>query len=134
VLLSILAVWGIVYFMLHSTRQTRRTGAWDCGFGPLNSRMQYTATAFAMPLRRIFKPAWRIEERVDETKDEKTLYRTTIRYQLHIGDRSWPVLYVPLGHLTGIAAHFLGKIQTGNIRTYLAYSFFTLIALLWLIT
>ncbi len=134
VLLSILAVWGIVYLMLHSTRQTRRTGAWDCGFGPLNSRMQYTATAFAMPLRRIFKPAWRIEERIDETKDEKTLYRTTIRYQLHIGDRSWPVLYVPLGHLTGIAAHFLGKIQTGNIRTYLAYSFFTLIALLWLIT
>jgi formate hydrogenlyase subunit 3/multisubunit Na+/H+ antiporter MnhD subunit len=134
VLLSILAVWGIVYLVLHSTRQTRRTNTWDCGFGLLNSRMQYTATAFAMPLRRIFKPVWRMEERIDETKDERTLYRTTVRYQLQIGDRFWPVLYVPLGHLTAVTAHYLGRIQTGNIRTYLAYSFFTLILLLWLIT
>jgi len=32
------------------------------------------------------------------------------------------------------AARHIGKIQTGNIRVYLGYSFFTLLFLLWVIS
>jgi formate hydrogenlyase subunit 3/multisubunit Na+/H+ antiporter MnhD subunit len=133
VLLSIIVVWVSVYLLLHSTKKTRRTHPWDCGFGPLNARMQYTATAFAMPIQRIFKTVWRVDEQIKDVKDE-TLYSKEIRYHLHIADRSWPILYEPLIHWIIWLARQVGQIQTGNLRTYLAYSFFTLLILLWLIT
>lgn len=133
VLLSIIAVWLSAYFILRGTKKTRQTHPWDCGFGPLNARMQYTSTAFAMPIRRLFKPAWRVEEIIKDTKDE-TLYSRDIRYQLHISDRAWPILYEPLIYAMIWTARQVGRIQTGNLRTYLAYSFFTLLVLLWLIT
>jgi len=134
VLLSIAAVWGIVFIALRSTKKTRYTRPWDCGFGTPTPRMQYTATAFAMPIRRLFHPVWRMEERVDEVKDEKTLCSKSIRYQLQIADRTWLILYEPVVRGLAIIGRQLSYLQTGNIRTYLAYSFFTLLLLLWLIT
>jgi len=40
------------------------------------------------------------------------------------------------GKIGGVlmAARRIGMIQTGSIHTYLAYSFFTLILLLWVVT
>lgn len=134
VLLSIAAVWGIVFMVLRSTKKTRYTRPWECGFGTPTPRMQYTATAFVMPMRRVFQPVWRLEERIDEVKDPKTLASSSIRYQLHIADRAWPILYEPVVHAVAIIGHHLSYLQTGHIRTYLAYSFFTLLLLLWLIT
>ncbi len=136
VLLFIVIVWTLSYLLLHGPKTLRRRRAhpWDCGFGQEgNSRAQYTATAFAMPIRRIFQPVWLVEEHIEQRKDE-TLYNTEIRYQLNIRDRSSPVLYEPIGHWIMFIARHLSRIQTGNIRIYLSYSFFTLLLLLWLIT
>jgi hydrogenase-4 component B len=134
VLLAIISVWFIFFLLLYTTKKTRRTSPWECGFGTVSPRMQYTATAFAMPIQRIFKPTWRIEELVKEQTDKKTLYPQAIRYELHIADRFWLILYEPFIGLIATIARQIGRIQTGNIRTYLAYSFFTLLILLWLIT
>jgi glycine betaine/proline transport system ATP-binding protein len=30
--------------------------------------MQYTATAFAMPIRRVFSPVWRLREEIDKAR------------------------------------------------------------------
>lgn len=53
----VLVAIGITYLLgrLVARREPkpRRTHAWDCGFGALNSRMQYTSAAFAMPIRRV---------------------------------------------------------------------------------
>ncbi len=138
VLIGIALAWGLGYALLHPRRRehpVRRSAPWDCGFGPVNPRMQYTSTAFSMPIRRIFKPVWDVQEPVEETRDAKQpLLLTGIRHQMQIGDRSWPVLYEPIAHWVLVAARKIGGIQTGSIRTYLAYSFFTLLVLLWLIT
>jgi formate hydrogenlyase subunit 3/multisubunit Na+/H+ antiporter MnhD subunit len=134
VLLSIIVVWGLSHVLLHVKKGNWRLSIpWDCGFGPLNSRMQYTSTAFAQPLRRIFSPLWQIEEKTEETKNA-TLQRTHLRYQLQLVDRSWAILYQPIGEVVMRVARKLSYIQTGNIRIYLGYSFFTLLVLLWLIT
>ncbi len=134
VLLFIVGVWGGVYLILSDAKRLRRRShPWDCGFGEGNARMQYTATAFVMPIRRIFSPVWEIEEHVKE-KTDATLNSTYIHYQLHVDDHSWSLIYQPIGQwVTKIAKH-VGRIQTGNIRLYLAYSFFTLLFLLWIIT
>jgi hypothetical protein len=43
------------------------------------------------------------------------------------------VLYEPVSRWVLSAARFVSRIQTGRVRTYLAYSFVTLLVLLWLI-
>ncbi len=136
VLLAIALAWGLFYLLLHGRKRprVRRIHAWDCGFGPLSPRMQYTATAFAMPIRRIFQPVWQIEERVEPITDARSGQLTGLRHQLQVGDRSWSALYEPIGRLLILGARRVALLQSGSIRTYLAYSFFTLLFLLWLIT
>lgn len=134
VLLGLGLAWGLFYLLLHGRdhQRARRTRPWDCGFGPLSPRMQYTATAFAQPVRRIFQPVWLLDERVERLGDDRRV--TGLRHQLQVGDLSWKLLYAPIGRWVLAAARRVAHMQGGNVRTYLSYSFFTLIFLLWLIT
>ena len=100
---------------------------WECGFGTLTSRMQYSATAFAMPIRRVFKGVWLVTEKVIGTKEN-------INYQLTIEDWIWRYIYAPLKQYITILFRFISRIQGGNVRVYLSYVFFTLILLLWVIS
>jgi formate hydrogenlyase subunit 3/multisubunit Na+/H+ antiporter MnhD subunit len=138
VVLAIALVFGLGYFFLkRRAKPTRQGHAWDCGFGPLNSRMQYTSSAFSQPIRRVFAPAWKIEERLDTVPETGVLARArSLRHQLHVHDWSWLKGYLPIGRLVLGAARRIGHIQTGSIHTYLTYSFVTLLVLLvvqWLI-
>jgi hypothetical protein len=131
VFFGILVSWLIVFVFLHPLRRDNRiriAPAWDCGFGPLNSRMQYTASAFAMPLRRIFSFIWLIVEKVEPAGPGKGP-----RYILKIDDRVWLMFYVPIGKIMLKLAERTSRIQGGNLRVYLCYSFFTLLFLLWVI-
>lgn len=136
VLLGLGLAWLLFYLLLHGRnhQRVRRIHPWDCGFGPLSPRMQYTATAFAQPVRRIFQPVWLLEEKVERLSDDKSGQLTGLRHQLLVTDRSWKVLYEPAGRWVISAARRIALLQSGNVRTYLSYSFFTLIFLLWLIS
>ena len=113
----------------------RRSAPWDCGFGPLNARMQYTATAFAQPIRRVFAGVWKVQEQVDVTHASAPASLVSgVRHQLHIADWSWLKLYEPIGRLVLTGARHIGLLHSGHIRTYLAYSFATLLLLLWIVT
>jgi formate hydrogenlyase subunit 3/multisubunit Na+/H+ antiporter MnhD subunit len=131
VFFGILVSWLIVFLFLHPPRRDNRiriAPAWDCGFGPLNSRMQYTASAFAMPIRRVFSFLWLIVEKVVPAGPG-----TRQQYRLRIDDWLWLLLYVPIGKLMLKLAERASHIQGGNLRVYLCYSFFTLLFLLWVI-
>jgi NADH:ubiquinone oxidoreductase subunit 5 (subunit L)/multisubunit Na+/H+ antiporter MnhA subunit len=131
VLFGILVCWLMVFAFVHPPRRDNRiriAPAWDCGFGPLSPRMQYTASAFAMPLRRIFSFVWLIFEKVEPAGPGRAP-----RYILRIDDRLWLMLYVPIGKLMLKLAERTARIQGGNLRVYLCYSFFTLLFLLWVI-
>jgi len=148
VLLGVLlafGAWGVVYFVLRPRGKARtiRDQAWDCGFGPLSPKMQYTATAFSMPIQRIFTSVWRLKETIERepehtnenlNKREQGIEPTSIRYQLQVEDVMWKWLYNPILKVLHVAVRRVGKIQTGHLRHYLMYSFVTLILLLWLIT
>lgn len=113
----------------------RRAATWDCGFGGVTSRMQYSSEAFTMPLRRIFAHIWLIDERIDKTMqgamDQEV---AAVHYHLHIQDHTWPRLYQPIERGVNALAKRVGRIQTGNIRTYLGYSFVTLLLMLWVVS
>lgn len=136
VVLAIAVVFGVGYvFLKRGAGPARRGPPWDCGFGPLTHRMQYTATAFAQPIRRVFGPVWKIEEQIEITFAAGPVPRArTIRHHLHVLDWSWLKGYLPIGRLVLAAARRIGAIQTGNIHTYLVYSFVTLLVFLWIVT
>ncbi len=131
VFFALVISWLLVFAFLHQPQRDNRiriASAWDCGFGPLNSRMQYTATSFAMPIRRIFSFVWLIFEKVEPAGEGRGP-----RYYLKVSDRLWLLIYVPIGKLMLKLAERTAFIQGGNLRVYLCYSFFTLLFLLWVI-
>ncbi len=123
-LIGLIGYWLIrAYFGRIKLRQVK---PWDCGLAEINSSMQYSAAAFAMPLRRIFQPAWSIHEKIEKTGSETN-------YFLQINDWIWQYVYLPLAHFSFALARTFAKLQGGNIRVYLTYTFVTLILLLWVI-
>jgi NADH:ubiquinone oxidoreductase subunit 5 (subunit L)/multisubunit Na+/H+ antiporter MnhA subunit len=104
--------------------RVRRVAAWDCGFGSLNSRMQDTAEGFGQPIRHIFGALFAVSRELPSAFDPAP------RYRVHVSDRLWQWLYVPLGALIRRTADTFAWVQQGRISTYLTYSFTTLVVLL----
>lgn len=132
-----LAAWAVVYLVLRPGGHARMTrgDTWDCGFGALNARMQYTSTAFTMPAQRVFKPFWDLREEVErEPRNGLPQEAERLRHQLHVDDISWRLFYTPVVKLLHATTRRVGRIQTGHLRHYLSYSFVTLVLLLWIIT
>ena len=123
---AIAVVVVLVFFSVRLVyhQRVRRSAAWDCGFGGLNSRMQDTAEGFGQPIRHLFQPLFAIVRQLPSPFDESPKYR------LEIGDRLWITLYLPLGTLVRRVADKVAWLQQGRIATYLLYSFVTLVTLL----
>jgi len=136
VLIAIVVVFGLGFLLLkRGAVPARRCYPWDCGFGRLTSRMEYTSTAFTQPIRRVFGAVWKVDEAVETTAGAGPIPRvTSIRHHLHVQDWSWLKVYQPIGRLVLAAARRIGFIQTGNIHTYLKYSLATLLLLLWIVS
>ncbi len=120
-----LAVWVLRRSAVH---RVRRCDAWDCGFAPPTARMQYTATAFSQPIRRVFGLLFHVEESVVQQEDGSR------RYRLSVGDRAWALLYAPLALAVESAARRVVRLQSGSVRTYLGWTLATLLVLLWIIS
>jgi hydrogenase-4 component B len=129
-LLAILGVVaaGVAWMLRRGTvRRVRRCDAWDCGFAPPNARMQYTATAFAQPIRRVFGLLFHVEEGVEAGEG------AAVRYRLSVRDRAWDLFYMPVAQVVESAARRVVRLQSGNIRVYLGWTLATLVVLLWII-
>lgn len=137
VLIGALLAAGVSFWFLRRNPATvmRRAETWDCGFGGLTPKMQYSCSAFTMPFRRIFNKVWIIDERIEkDMRGAMDQDVAAIRYHLEVHDHSWPHVYQPIENGVNTLAKVVGRIQTGNIRTYLGYSFATLILMLWVIS
>jgi hydrogenase-4 component B len=129
---AIVVVTGLVAVLARRFgRARRRAIAWDCGDGPLTSRMEYTATSYAEPLQRVFDDALAPERDVDVTHHEESAYHLqAIAYQQRIPDRIENRLYRPLLRAVeriGLAAR---RLAPGVMHRYLAYMLTALIAVL----
>jgi formate hydrogenlyase subunit 3/multisubunit Na+/H+ antiporter MnhD subunit len=132
VFFGLIAVVAVTYLLLHvRNKAIRRAPLWDCGFERITPRMQYTATAFAMPLRRIFGFLFSIREQVELVSPQNhPVMADSLFYRLRIRDRFWNWLYEPLSDVAFWIARRVGRLQQGRIQIYLLYSFVTLLVLL----
>ncbi|MDD5457643.1 MAG: hypothetical protein PHV30_11525, partial [Candidatus Margulisbacteria bacterium] len=122
VFVGVVAIIFITFVIFHVKQGTiKRCDAWDCGFEKLTPRMQYNATSFAMPIRRIFGGLFSVREKLG------------LKYHLRVRDYFVGIIYKPIVNICYIIARQLGRLQQGHIQQYLIYSFVTIIVLLILL-
>jgi formate hydrogenlyase subunit 3/multisubunit Na+/H+ antiporter MnhD subunit len=125
IILALILAAGLWLFG-RGIRRVRRCDAWDCGFAPPTPAMQYTASAFAQPIRQLFGSLFYIEEGIKPQPDGRQ------RYQLQVVDRAWGLFYLPVARAVERAARQVVRLQSGNVRIYLGWSLATLLILLWI--
>jgi hydrogenase-4 component B len=121
VLLSI----QIVHRFYHG--RVQRAIAWNCGSPEPTPRMQDSAEGFGQPIRQVFEPFFRMTRHLPSPSDSAPRYAVTISDPV----RYW--LYLPIARVTAWVARCAGLIQDRRISVYLAFSFVTLIVLLFFV-
>jgi hydrogenase-4 component B len=108
--------------------RSRRAAPWDCGFPLQTPRMQDTAEGFGQPVRQVFEPFFRMRRELPTPFDAAPRYRVTVE------DHLWHWLYLPVARAADWVSGIVGVLQKGRISVYLAYSFITLLALLFVVS
>ncbi|RLL51154.1 hydrogenase 4 subunit B [Mariprofundus sp. EBB-1] len=135
ILAGMLLLGGLTFWLLHPKGRTiRRSVMWSCGNPHLNARMQYNATAFTQPLRRIFSGIYQPEEQTHIARPFHTLLTQQVRYIVHIQDMMVQRLYQPVADYVLSLAKRLDRLHQQDIRAYLAYTFYTILFLLALLS
>jgi hypothetical protein len=130
-LFGLLVIGGLFYWRMHRHGSRILHGKiWSCGHPHLNARMQYTATSFSQPLRRIFSGVYQPDEHVDKDYGEHPLIIRGISHSVHIGDLAYHKLYIPIRKATHAIANKVAREHARGMHAYLAYIFVTILALL----
>lgn len=120
----ICVVWLVV------PRNTRVTRTWACGLPALDSRMQYTATSFSKPLRKVFSWAYKPDRTVQVLPLDRPCFPASISYRSVRTTSFERAMYRPALDAIVAAAKRLRSTQTGNVQVYLLYLFLALVAAL----
>jgi hydrogenase-4 component B len=130
-LLIVSALTLFVLWLAGSGRRVRFGDTWGCGRIGQTPRMQYTATAFAEPLRRVFAELYRPTRDLSiDFHPESKYFVQSIEYQSEIHPWFEKLLYEPLIGVFRKIADQVRWIQAGWLGLYLAYILVGLIALL----
>jgi hydrogenase-4 component B len=114
-----------------ASRRVRGYETWGCGRILQTARMEYTATAFSNPFKRVFDFFYRPVKRLDiEFHPESRLFVQRIEYENPTRSIFDDWLYRPaLAVLSGVATR-ARAIQSGSTNVYLAYILAALLVLL----
>jgi hydrogenase-4 component B len=103
---------------------------WGCGIN-LTPRMEYTATGFVQPIKRVFSTIYQPTIKLEtEFLEESRYFAKRRRFEFHIEPIFQTYLYDPLVIFFATMADRLRVIQAGSLHLYLTYIFVTLIVLL----
>src|SRR5262245_29242371 len=129
--LIILGLIPLAMLALRVNRKQRLGESWGCGRIGQTPRMEYTATSFAEPLRRVFAELYRpTKELTIDFHPESKYFVQSIEYRSEI--RSWfeEFLYSPLLKAARWISVNVRKLQSGSLHGYVAYIFIALVALI----
>jgi formate hydrogenlyase subunit 3/multisubunit Na+/H+ antiporter MnhD subunit len=124
--------WAAAFIIRRvATGAVRRAPAWDCGYVDSSPALQYTASSFAQPIRRVFGTLiFQAREIVSMPKPGDMRAATLV---VVIRDLVWEWLYVPIERAVNTIATRADRVQFLTIRQYLGLMFVTLIGLLSLL-
>lgn len=123
--------WGLAVAFGGRLR-TRHYKTWGCGIN-LTPRMEYTATGFVQPIKRVFSTVYQPTVKLEtEFLHESRYFVKRRHFEFHIEPIFEKYLYNPLVAFFTTMADRLRVIQAGSLHLYLTYIFVTLILLLLL--
>jgi hydrogenase-4 component B len=126
--LSLLAFGLVMAF--GGRAKARRYKTWGCGIN-LTPRMEYTATGFVQPIKRVFSTIYQPTVKLEtEFLEESRYFAKRRRFEFHIEPVFQKYLYDPVVVFFTTMADRLRVIQAGSLHLYLTYIFVTLILLL----
>lgn len=102
---------------------------WDCGYYRLDSRNEYTATAFSKPFRIAFD-FFLLPYRKTEKIRESFYHIKSFKYELYTTSVFKRYIYSPAVTAVFKISDNLKKMQSGSIHLYIAYIFITMVALI----
>jgi len=130
-LLLILCLIPLFFRVFRVRLSLRRSETWGCGRVSQTARMNYTATSFAEPLRRVFAEIYRpTKELTVDTHAESRYFVQGIRFSSGITPWFENWLYAPLLRLVDAVACQVRRLQGGSAHLYLAYVAVVMILLL----
>ena len=130
-LLVILGLIPIFMRLFRVNSNLRVSATWGCGQLGQTPRMEYTATAFAEPLRRVFAQLYRPTKELSiDFHPESKYFVQSIKYHSEIMPWFEKVLYSPLIAGLRFTARQVRRLQSGSLHLYLLYISLTLILLL----
>jgi NADH:ubiquinone oxidoreductase subunit 5 (subunit L)/multisubunit Na+/H+ antiporter MnhA subunit len=131
VLVAALLAPFIALRLIGASRRMRWYETWACGRMLQTARMEYTATAFSNPFKRVFDFFYRPEKRLDiEFHPDSRFFVERIEYANPTRPLFEEWLYEPaLAALSHVAA-LTRRLQSGSANAYLAYILAALLLLL----
>lgn len=131
--LMILGVVPLAMFLLRVNRRVRAGGSWGCGRVEQTPRMEYTATAFAEPLRRVFAELYRpTQELTIDFHPESKYFVQSVEYHSEITPWFERYVYEPCLWFIRLLASIVRRLQSGSVHLYLVYVIVALVILLLL--
>lgn len=112
-------------------RRRRLADTWGCGRIVQTSRMEYTAAAFAQPLRRVFAELYRPTRDLSVSRHPESRYFVqSITYTSEVHPWLETTLYNPIIRAVRLASGGVRRLQGGSVHLYLLYVVVALIAAL----
>src|SRR5882672_3230146 len=128
-LLALAGAWLAV--RVGAARGLRVGDTWGCGRIGQTARMEYTSTAYAEPLRRVFAELYRpTEDLTIDVHPESRYFVQSRTYRSEIVPWFERYVYAPLVRWVAAGAAHTRAIQSGSAHAYLAYLVVALLALL----
>jgi NADH:ubiquinone oxidoreductase subunit 5 (subunit L)/multisubunit Na+/H+ antiporter MnhA subunit len=132
--LLLLGVGATLAVTIRRRSQAARAGdAWNCGRVLQTARTEYTAAAFAEPLRRVFTGFYQPTQEVTvDVHPVSRYFVRAIRFRGELAPWMEQVLYQPFIRLTERASIATRRLQAGSIHLYLAMLPLALLVLLFI--
>jgi len=106
----------------------RRAPPWDCGYPDPDPAIQYTASSFAQPIRRVYGTTVFAAREIGEMPPPGSAAPARLHVELH--DLIWEALYAPIAKVITFATERINILQFLTIRRYLTLVFVALVLLL----
>ncbi len=130
-LIGVIAAIPLLLRLLRVRGGIRSAESWGCGRIVQTARMEYTGTAFAEPLRRVFGDLYRPTRDITVgVLPESRYFVQSIQYRSQV--RSWfdEFLFTPLDRAVQRLGGMSRWLQSGSVHWYIAYLFLALVLLL----
>ncbi|MBP2639582.1 MAG: dehydrogenase (quinone) [Firmicutes bacterium] len=129
-LIGVLIAVGLSH--LYGSPRTIKGETWTCGIVP-TSHMQYTATGFSGPIRRVFHSVLRPQrETIVDEIDTNHYFGRRLSYQVAITYVFNDMVYRPINRTILLTARFMKTIQAGSLQLYIGYIMaVTVLVLIW---